>query len=102
MVSPNTIETSLHSLEPLQALLNTYKTLTKTYLRDASKVSRTKTDLLKVYRSVEAWVIEAESLGRGRERAMDGLAEAFLLVGGLVPTAKKCVVSVETENESPI
>ncbi|KAL8279387.1 hypothetical protein RQP46_008199 [Phenoliferia psychrophenolica] len=88
-VSPNTIETPLHSLEPLQALLNTYKTLTKTYLRDASKVSRTKTDLLKVYRAVEAWVIEAESLGRGRERAIDGLVEAFLLVGGLVPTAKK-------------
>ncbi|KAK4698133.1 ribosomal biogenesis protein LAS1, partial [Phenoliferia sp. Uapishka_3] len=88
-VSPNSIETPLHSLEPLQALLNSYKTLTKTYLRDASKVSRTKTELLKVYRSVEAWVIEAESLGRGRDRAIDGLAEAFLMIGGLVPTAKK-------------
>lgn len=59
-------------------------------------MSRTKTELLKVYRAVEAWVIEAESLGRGRERAIDGLVEAFLLVGGLVPTAKKCVSAHES------
>lgn len=78
-------------LDALRPLLSTYKSLTKTSLRDASKTNKLKPELLKAYRGIEGWVLEAESLGRGRERALEGLVEAFLEVGGLVPTAKKFV-----------
>ncbi|KAM0750536.1 Las1-domain-containing protein [Meredithblackwellia eburnea MCA 4105] len=80
---------ALPSIEPLQALLSSYKTLTKEYIRDASKVSKTKSQLVKVYKGIESWVVEAEGMGRGRDRALDGLVDALLMVGGLVPTAKK-------------
>lgn len=76
-------------IDPLRPLLAKYKSLTKQFLRDASQKTRLKPDLQKVYRSIDAWVIEAESLGRGRERAIEGLVEACAEVGGLVPTAKK-------------
>jgi len=39
---------------------------------------------------MEGWVLEAESQGRGRDRALEGLAEVFVEEGaGLVPMAKK-------------
>lgn len=45
-----------------------------------------------MYRGIESWVQGIEKFGNGgRERALDGLVEAFLQVRGLVPTAKKSV-----------
>lgn len=76
-------------LDALRPLLASYKTLTKSSLRDASKTNQLKPELAKVHAGIEGWVLEAESLGRGRDRAMEGLVEAMLEVGGLVPTAKK-------------
>ncbi|ORY52195.1 Las1-like-domain-containing protein [Leucosporidium creatinivorum] len=76
-------------LDSLRPHLTTYKSLAKISLRDASKTNKLKPELLKCYRGIEGWMLEAESLGRGRERALEGLVEAFLEVGGMVPTAKK-------------
>lgn len=76
-------------LDSLRPHLTSYKSLAKISLRDASKTNKLKPELLKCYRGIEGWMLEAESLGRGRERALEGLVEAFLEVGGMVPTAKK-------------
>lgn len=96
VVNPTSAQQQLPplSLDSLPSLLSSYKTFTKTCLRDASKVSKTKTELLKVYRGIERWIIEAEGMGRGREMALSGVTEALLEVGGLVPTARKCVMFI--------
>ncbi|KAM0789739.1 hypothetical protein ACM66B_006594 [Microbotryomycetes sp. NB124-2] len=80
-------------LDDLRTLLGTYKTFAKTAVRDASQATKVKPDLQKCFRGIESWVGEAESMGRGRERAMEGLVEALVEVGALVPTAKKKRVS---------
>lgn len=77
-------------LDPLRPLLKSYKQLAKTSLRDESKTTALKAELQKVYKGIEGWVLEAESQGRGRDRALEGLAEVFVEEGGgLVPMAKK-------------
>lgn len=91
-LSPPTFR-QLVPLEPLIAQLTSYKSLMKASLRDASTSSKNKADFSKLYRSIDAWVAEAEGEGRGRERAIEGLVEAFIIDGGLVPTAKKYVDS---------
>ncbi|KAK4056423.1 rRNA-processing protein las1 [Microbotryomycetes sp. JL221] len=76
-------------LDELRHLLSTYKGFAKTSVRDASQTSKVRADLQKCVRGVEAWVGQAESMGRGRETAIEGLVEALIEVGALVPTAKK-------------
>ncbi|KAK4051603.1 rRNA-processing protein las1 [Microbotryomycetes sp. JL201] len=78
-------------LDDLRALLAAYKGFAKTSVRDASQVNKVKSDVQKCIRGIEAWVGEAESFGRGRDRAIEGLVEALVQVGALVPTAKKQV-----------
>lgn len=81
---------ALLPLDPLRPLLKSYKQLAKLSLRDNSKSAAIKADLTKIYRGLEGWVLEAESQGRGRERALEGLAEVFVEEGGgLVPMARK-------------
>ena len=88
-LSPASAPTLL-PLDPLRPLLKAYKQIAKTSLRDESKTTALKVELQKVYRGMEGWVLEAESQGRGRERALEGLAEVFVEEGGgLVPMAKK-------------
>ncbi|BGP27793.1 rRNA-processing protein las1 [Rhodotorula toruloides] len=71
-------------------LLTTYKSLSKSTLRDASLVGRTRGDMRSVMGEVERWVGE-NSLGgsQGRERALEGVADVLWSEGGLVPLAKK-------------
>lgn len=92
----------LPPLAPLRILLAGYKSLTKQSLRDQSKRSQLKIELGKIYHGIERWMGDVEraelfSIGvggggtgkRGKERAMEGVVEALLEIGGLVPTAKK-------------
>lgn len=77
-------------LDPLRPLLKAYKQLAKVSLRDESKTTALKAELQKVYRGMEGWVLEAESQGRGRDRALEGLVEVLVEEGGgLVPIARK-------------
>lgn len=87
-LSPNN-SAPLLPLDPLRVLLKSYKAITKTSLRDVSKVSKLKNELLRVYRGFDTWILEAEGLGRGREKAIEGVVEVLVEVGGLVPMAKK-------------
>lgn len=89
--NPNSLshQLSLQALSSLQGLFSTYKTLTKTCLRDASKVSSTKGDMIKVYKGIDRWIMEAQGGGRGKENALAAVVDALLEPGGLVPTARK-------------
>jgi ribosomal biogenesis protein LAS1 len=88
-ISPSSSPVALLPLDPLRTLLKSYKLLTKTTLRDSSKLTRSKAEFLKVYKGIDKWITEASGLGRGRERALEGLVEALVEVGALVPLAKK-------------
>ncbi len=82
-------------LEPLQTLFTSYKSLTKIYLRDVSKTSSTKPELSNVLKNIERWINEVGGNGSRKERALNGVIDVFLDVGGLVPTARKCVQFIE-------
>ncbi|KDE07268.1 hypothetical protein MVLG_02488 [Microbotryum lychnidis-dioicae p1A1 Lamole] len=93
-LTPSSSSQTINTIPPipidsLQPLLTSYKTLMKRALRDASKSKQIRPDLARSYRAIQSWVAEAESMGRGRERAIEGLVEALLEVGCLVPEAKK-------------
>ncbi|CDR46478.1 RHTO0S12e04962g1_1 [Rhodotorula toruloides] len=79
-------------LSPLRTLLlTTYKSLSKSTLRDASLVGRTRGEMRACLGEVERWVGENSlgGVGAGRERAWEGVAEVLWSEGGLVPLAKK-------------
>ncbi|SCZ98430.1 BZ3500_MvSof-1268-A1-R1_Chr3-2g06364 [Microbotryum saponariae] len=93
-LTPSSSSQTINTIPPipidnLQPLLTSYKTLMKRALRDASKSKQIRPDLARSYRAIQSWVAEAESMGRGRERAIEGLVEGLLEVGCLVPEAKK-------------
>ncbi|GAA5912639.1 rRNA-processing protein LAS1 [Sporobolomyces salmoneus] len=101
-------------LEPFLASLNSYKSLLKSLLKDASQSGRIKNELLRVYRDLERWGTEngftqSQAAGgkvtrkslnpnglaglvaqRTRERAMETVAGVLVDdLGWLVPLAKK-------------
>ncbi|SCV74661.1 BQ2448_7690 [Microbotryum intermedium] len=93
-LTPSSSSQSITTIPPiptdtLRFHLTTYKTLMKRALRDASKSKQIRPELARSYRAIQSWVVEAESMGRGRERAIERLVEALLEVGCLVPEAKK-------------
>lgn len=102
LLSPSPSSSSLPPLplDTLRPSLTAYKSLLKLSVRDTSLASRSKNDLLKVYKEIEKWVVENALGGKGggrkeetaRRRALEGVVEALVgEAGGAVPLGKKCV-----------
>ncbi|KII86378.1 hypothetical protein PLICRDRAFT_287605 [Plicaturopsis crispa FD-325 SS-3] len=96
--------TSTTPTRPLAPLLKQYKTLLKITTRDATLQKEYRAEIAHVLREVERWVAEAKTVEwngdddeDAREQwALDGVCDALLEKGALVPLSKKKRKSPDT------